>query len=82
MVVVSRQDIAKHVGYSLPTVFSNVTELIEAGYLCEAGTFDSTGGRKAKMVAVSKNIRFSVGVDITRRHVRFVMLDLSGDTLR
>ena len=79
--VVSRQDIAKHVGYSLPTVFSNVTELIEAGYLCEAGTFDSTGGRKAKMVAVSKNIRFSVGVDITRRHVRFVMLDLSGDLI-
>ena len=78
---VSRQNISQHVGYSLPTVFANVTELLEAGYLCEVGTFDSTGGRKAKMVAVARGVKYAIGVDITRRHVRFVMLDMSGDLL-
>lgn len=78
---VSRQNISQHVGYSLPTVFANVTELLEAGYLCEVGTFDSTGGRKAKMVAVARGVKYAIGVDVTRRHVRFVMLDMSGDLL-
>lgn len=79
--VVSRQDIAKDLGYSMPTVFSNVTELLEAGYLCEVGAYGSTGGRKAKMVSVARNVKQMVGIDITKRHVRFAMLDLSGDMI-
>lgn len=76
--IVSRQEIAQNLGYSLPTVFANVTELIEAGYLCEVGEYGSTGGRKAKMVAVENGAKFTVGIDVTKRHVRYVLLDLSG----
>ena len=34
---VSRQEIAADLGFSMPTVLQNVTELIEAGFVCESG---------------------------------------------
>lgn len=75
---VSRQDIAKDLGLSMPTVISNVTELMERGYLCEAGEYESSGGRKAKAISVTRDFRSVVGMDITKRHIRLVLMDLSG----
>ena len=45
---VSRQELAVALGFSLPTVFQNVTELMELGMVCEAGEYGSTGGRKSR----------------------------------
>lgn len=39
---VSRQEIASALGYSMPTVFANVTELMEMGLIREAGEYSST----------------------------------------
>ena len=79
--ITSRQAISKALGFSMPTVFSYVTELIEAGMLCETGEYDSTGGRKAKMIAIRRGYRYAAGIDITEQHVRMALLDLSGDIL-
>ncbi len=79
---VSRQGIAKALGYSMPTVFANVNELIEQGFLCEAGEYSSTGGRKAKVLTVNGKYRSALGVDITKRHLRIVLLDINGDILK
>jgi len=78
---VSRQDIAKTLGYSMPTVFSNVTELIHTGLLCEAGEYGSTGGRRAKSLEISKRYRYSVGMDITKNHIRLILMDIAGDII-
>lgn len=78
---VSRMDIAKNLGYSMPTVLSNVTELIEMGLVCEAGEYGSTGGRKPKTLAISKKFRYVVGLDITKRHLRLLLMDICGDIL-
>lgn len=75
----SRQEIATELGMSLPTVFQNVTDLVERGLLYESGAYGSTGGRKAKTLSVSKHFRFTLGVDITRHHLRFVTYDISGE---
>lgn len=75
---VSRQEIAGVLGFSMPTVFTNVTELMELGLLHEAGAYGSTGGRKAKALAVSANFRYAAGIDITKSHVRLLILDLCG----
>lgn len=77
----SRTEIAASLGYSMPTVFANVAALTELGLLCETGEYGSTGGRKAKGLAICKDFRSVAGVDITTRHVRFLLLDLSGDVL-
>lgn len=77
----SRQDIAQKLGYSMPTVFSNVTELMNMGLLCEAGEYGSTGGRRAKSLEIRKRYRYSVGMDITKNHVRLILMDIAGDVL-
>jgi predicted NBD/HSP70 family sugar kinase len=77
----SRQEISKTLNLSMPTVFSNVTGLINTGLLSEAGEYGSTGGRKAKALAISRGYRSVAGIDITKRHVRMLLLDLSGEQI-
>lgn len=79
---VSRQELAKALGYSMPTIFANVNELMEQGFVCEAGEYGSTGGRKAKVLTVNKDHRSVIGLDITKRHIRMLLLDITGEILR
>ena len=78
----SRQELAKALGYSMPTVFANVNELIEQGFVCEAGEYGSTGGRKAKVLTINRNHRSVMGLDITKRHIRMLLLDITGEILK
>lgn len=79
---VSRQEIASALGYSMPTVFTNINELMELGFLREAGEYGSTGGRKAKVLMVAEKHRSALGLDITKRHIRLLLLDIAGEILR
>ena len=45
---VSRQELAMALGFSMPTVFQNVSDLIEAGLVCENGEYGSTGRKKSE----------------------------------
>lgn len=74
---VSRQELAMALGFSMPTVFQNVGDLIECGLVCENGEYGSTGGRKAKILSIRQGVRCSVGVEITGHHVRLIMMDLN-----
>ena len=76
---VSRQEIASCLGFSMPTVFSYVTELLEMDILSETGEFGSTGGRKAKVLSVSTGNKYVIGMDITKRHLRLILMDFNGD---
>lgn len=75
---VSIQDIARSLRLSLPTVSHNLKQLQEQGLIIEAGTFESTGGRKAKAITYNPAAKYAVGLDITRNHVGIVLIDLSG----
>lgn len=79
---VSKPDIASDLKISMPTVLQNVKELMEQGLICEVGAFESTGGRKAKVLSPILNARFAIGIDITQNHVGFALTDLSGKVLR
>ena len=41
---ITKQEISKELHISIPTVISDVNELIKEGYLDEAGVAESTGG--------------------------------------
>lgn len=73
---VSRQEIAAALGFSMPTVFQNVSDLIGAGLVCENGAYDSTGGRKAKILSIREGVCCAVGMEITAHHVRLLLMDL------
>jgi len=79
---ISKPDLASVLGLSMPTVLQNVKELVEAGIVEEVGEYESTGGRKAKALAVVSRVRYAAGIDITANHVSFVLLDLKGDMVQ
>ena len=75
---ISRQEIAQGLGISTPTVLQNVNELMQMGLVRDAGQYESTGGRKAGIVAANADAVYSVGIEITRNHIGMVLVDLGG----
>lgn len=74
----SKQEIAANLGLSMPTVLQNVKELVEGSIVVETGEYQSTGGRKAKMLSIREDAGYAVGLDITLNHISFVLLDARG----
>lgn len=78
----SMPDIAAALDMSGPTVLQIVKELREAHVICEAGEFESTGGRKAKALAAVRDARYAVGIEITRNHIGMVLTDMTETVLK
>ena len=72
----TRQSLAKALDLSLPTIYQNLTELVDAGLVRYAGQSQSTGGRKASGLAIVPEARVAVGVAITEDRLRFSAADL------
>lgn len=75
----TKQDIARDIGVSIPTVISNVNELLEEGLVEESGVADSTGGRKPVLVRFLPESRYSFGVDINPDRARVVLTNLDSE---
>ena len=72
----SRQQLARDLELSLPTVYQNLTELMDMGLVQFSGEQQSTGGRKASGLSIVPDARVAVGVSITDRHLRLAAADL------
>lgn len=78
---VSKQQIARTLDISLPTVYQNLTELEQAGLVKIGKVNKSTGGRPpAAYIAVS-DIKFALGVSISANHIRILVSDLKQNIL-
>ena len=75
--MVSNPDISYALKLSLPTATQITKELVERGLVEEMGEMESTGGRRAKALALSKSAGKAVGLDITKNHISLVLTDLS-----
>ena len=80
--MVSNPDISYALKLSLPTTTQITKELIEKGLVEEKGELKSTGGRRAKALAVSDNAGKAVGLDITKNHINLVLTQLTGEILK
>lgn len=76
----SKAELAKELNLSMPTVLSNVNELIERNVVTESGEYESTGGRKAKRISINPSYRYAVGVVITANHLGIVLLNMRYET--
>ena len=74
---VSKKDIAIALGISLPTLYQNINELIEAGYIEYCGEKTSSGGRPASLLRAVTDIHCAIGISITIRRLSFALTDLS-----
>lgn len=77
----SRQNIADYLGLSLPTVTLNLSQLMESNLIYNAGSFESTGGRKPYSYSCVPDARYSIGIDITKNHLSIVIIDLNNRIL-
>jgi predicted NBD/HSP70 family sugar kinase len=77
----TKQVIAQNLKISIPTVISNVRELIERGFLDEIGVAESSGGRKPVIVRFLPDARYSFGVLITKERVRIILTNLKFDIM-
>lgn len=78
----SKSEIAKELNLSMPTVLQNTKELIEQGVLVEGGEYESTGGRRAKSLALNGDVVYALGLDITTDHISFVLINFTGEVLK
>lgn len=80
--ITSKVELAKQLNLSMPTVLTNVNELIEKGIVQEIGAYESTGGRKAKSLGINPSYRYAVGLDITANHVGMVLINLNSEIVK
>ncbi|MDE6917824.1 MAG: ROK family transcriptional regulator, partial [Lachnospiraceae bacterium] len=80
--MVSNPDISYALKMSLPTATQITKELIEEGLVEERGALESTGGRRAKALAVSEHVGCAVGLDITKNHISLVLTNPAGRILK
>lgn len=73
---ISKNQIGKELNLSMPTVLQAVKKFTEQGIVCEIGVNRSTVGRKAKLLSLSEEWKYALGIDITKNHVSMVLLNM------
>jgi len=77
----TKAELANELGLSMPTVLSSTKELMDDGIIGEIGEYESTGGRKAKALAVKPDIKYAAGIDITRNHITHIIINVHGEII-
>jgi predicted NBD/HSP70 family sugar kinase len=72
----SKQVLASSCGVSMPTLYQNLNELIEAGLVRYTGEAQFTGGRRAQGLDIVPDARVALGVSVTEHTLRLVAADL------
>lgn len=75
---ISLLDLTRKLSLSGTSVLQNVKNLTSLGLAREVGSYESTGGRKARAYAPIKDARLAIGLDLTRNHVGGVLINLGG----
>lgn len=72
----TRQEVSRILKISLPTVVSNVADMVEEGILEVAGMATSTGGRKPMIIRFVPDSRYSIGVELKTFKGRIILTNL------
>ena len=72
----TKQSLARDCGISMPTLYQNLSELMESGLVDYSGEDLSTGGRRARGLCIVSASRSAVGISVSAHHLRMVAIDL------
>ncbi len=75
---VSKAELAQITGLSPTACGIIVTNLLDKGYIREAGIGTSKGGRRPILYELTPRSYFSIGVDIDIDYMRFILMDITG----
>ena len=76
--VVTRSDLVRDTGVSMPTVQRIVESLLREGLVKEIGNAGSTGGRPSRLLTINIQNYALIGVTIAPDHMDGVVCDLNG----
>lgn len=80
---VSQQDISYDLRLSRPTVTANLTAMETDGLIQKRGSIDTEFvGRKAAAYSVIPDYRVSIGVEILKKEIKIIAVDLYGEKIR
>lgn len=75
------KEISEELDMSMPTVIQIVKALKSGSLVKEGECLESTGGRRARLLSCDHKVRFSLGIDVTRHHVTFIVIDIKGEII-
>ena len=79
---VSQQDISYNLRLSRPTVTTNLNSLEKEGLIQKNGQIDTEFvGRKAAAYSINADYRISVGVEILKKEIKIIAINLYGEKL-
>ena len=78
---VSNSEIAGDLHMSMPTVLQHIKTLQTKGIVEETGKHRSSGGRRASLFTLKKDLAYAVGLDIKRDRQIFIIADMLGKTV-
>lgn len=79
--LMTKQEIASYLKISQPTVATCLNDLVSQNLIKFEGTASSTGGRKAQYIAVNKESVISIGVSLTKHHLRFIAINTCAERI-
>lgn len=78
---ITKHEVAKKLGLSIPTVTTNINTLLDEGFVVEAGVAESTGGRKPVILKFNENARFSFGINISPDRISIILINLNAEPI-
>jgi len=78
---VTKQEIVKKTGLSLPTVTNNINHLVKKKIALEVGQANSTGGRKPVIIHFNPHAGYVVGVEAMPETLRCLITNLDMDII-
>lgn len=78
----TRSDVARRTGLSVPTVARSVSSLARQGLVRPVGVVKGRAGRKAELLELDPASGYAVGVDVGEVSIRVAVADLSGTLLQ
>lgn len=79
--VISRTELTKCTGLSLSAISRIIKQLIEEGYVIEAGEGDSSGGRRPITICLNGKSGYVIGVDFGKTKACAGVFDMCGELI-
>lgn len=77
----TRSDLQSLTGLSRSTLALRMNQLLDVGYVREAGQIAGSAGRPAKIISFNESRQLVLGVDLGAAHVHLALIDASGQIL-
>lgn len=78
----SKQGIVDALHLSLSTVTQSLKVLESEGLIMRTGYYESTGGRKAQRIEITRKARVTIGIGVLKDAVHLVAVDLYGKVIK